>query len=731
MTGRYKPIYVALDTTFGSQGLVLLRTTGVDNSPQLKAFYEICVNAGLYEGQQGLKMLHREARQGYRVLLLVIDGDVRAGALFSLAKQADDPGTMLLDILMLAVAEEYRYTDGTQTRHRYGSLLVKSLKDILRLAAGGKHPENMLARVKSGAEAFYSKHDFSISDRGRKFAQDLKQWYKAAGLTHYANSPSLWTMLYSSAPMAAALTGIAAQRKLIECGAAAYDAATHIPLERHGKQPYSGPTLRNGNVCIMASNVGGSGGRGLFAGPGGVEEGASILYSGELVSALEANRRKESGKADYMLQLGFTDDSDRIDGCDFADAISREPTAGGRYLPLPHHDWANDAGPGCMVNENKGSPNAKLKLHYLEKCSKLDLFPYRVIIPTRFIGAGEEIFLNYGSRTPLANSKDAQGGDASGNRGGGGGSSDGGGSGGDNGETGGSGGGANKRRASDSGSYRHTLTSESISFTETQMRGEVPTEAMINYNNQVAKAQGCALEDRVRCVEPTPNRESAATIYASVLAGKSFKQGSVQWARGGGSSPNSLKVNGVGCGYGFENYGAVMGTGSGTAQQSSNTLRSPTGALQTMMDKCAELEKNEQFGFECDGFDIRKLAEDRLGDAFVIAYVFLINEMQNEVKGGKAVDQHGVNSANPFAKFGYHVDNHAEVDSPPGPYIEHSVVCQCSPGLTSMAVAGFGEIEYKGVGSFVIFPAWALHRTLRVEPSVDGVMWKFAGFFEG
>ena len=126
MTGRYKPIYVALDTTFGSQGLVLLRTTGVDNSPQLKAFYEICVNAGLYEGQQGLKMLHREARQGYRVLLLVIDGDVRAGALFSLAKQADDPGTMLLDILMLAVAEEYRYTDGTRHRPDIGTALFWS-----------------------------------------------------------------------------------------------------------------------------------------------------------------------------------------------------------------------------------------------------------------------------------------------------------------------------------------------------------------------------------------------------------------------------------------------------------------------------------------------------------------------------------------------------------------------------------------------------------------------------
>ena len=191
---------------------------------------------------------------------------------------------------------------------------------------------------------------------------------------------------------------------LITRGAAAYDAAVGTPPEWRGGQPYDGPTLRNGRVCIRASEHGGKGGRGLFPGPDGLKAGDAILYSGEVVSASEAKARKERGEADYILQLGYRDDSDRIDGCTVADAVSREPNAQGRYLPL--EEWALDAGPGCMANEDKLSPNAKFDLRWLNK--KRDFGPYRVIVPLRDIGPEEEIRPKYGSNTPRGSEFEAQ-----------------------------------------------------------------------------------------------------------------------------------------------------------------------------------------------------------------------------------------------------------------------------------------------------------------------------------
>ena len=58
------------------------------------------------------------------------------------------------------------------------------------------------------------------------------------------------------------------------------------------------------------------------------------------------------------MQLGYRDDADRVDGRVFADAIAATPNAEGRFEA--REDWANDAGPACMANENSGSPNATL-----------------------------------------------------------------------------------------------------------------------------------------------------------------------------------------------------------------------------------------------------------------------------------------------------------------------------------------------------------------------------------
>ena len=109
-----------------------------------------------------------------------------------------------------------------------------------------------------------------------------------------------------------------------------------------------------------------------------------------------------------------------------------------------------------------------------------------------------------------------------------------------------------------------------------------------------------------------------------------------------------------------------------------------------------------------------------------------MEEMQ-ALLGGKAPwDSHDVNNAKPFAKFGWHVDNHTEIDTKRGPYLHWTAVVQCSPGRTSMAVAGAGEHQYDGVGSIIIFPAWALHRTMAVAPEKEGgAMWKVAAFFSG
>ena len=38
-------------------------------------------------------------------------------------------------------------------------------------------------------------------------------------------------------------------------------------------------------------------------------------------------------------------------------------------------------------------------------------------------------------------------------------------------------------------------------------------------------------------------------------------------------------------------------------------------------------------------------------------------------------------------------------------------------------------MRYPGVGGMVMFPAWAMHRTLLVEPQNGRSMWKLAGFF--
>ena len=183
---------------------------------------------------------------------------------------------------------------------------------------------------------------------------------------------------------------------LIRRGAQAF-AATHGPAPPNAH----GPTLRDGRVVIRQSERGGVRGRGLFVGCGGGKQSEPILYGGEVISGTEAKAREARHEGDYLLQLNYRDDADRVDGKPFADAISSEPDADGYYGVL--EEWARDAGPGCIVNEDTKAPNAKFDVEYLDKDK---LLPYRVIRLLRDLEEGEEILVKYNRKGTVGDGGD-------------------------------------------------------------------------------------------------------------------------------------------------------------------------------------------------------------------------------------------------------------------------------------------------------------------------------------
>ena len=285
---------------------------------------------------------------------------------------------------------------------------------------------------------------------------------------------------------------------------------------------------------------------------------------------------------------------------------------------------------------------------------------------------------------------------------------------------------------------RHTPTKLSICLSQDQIHAKASSESANRRNRRAAeKFLKRPLSECCRALKPTRDRAAAATVVASLLDHPSFKtdRDGVGWVRKGCSrnAGNLLSVDGADC-RGFGNYRFVEGKREAPMQQMEHTLRVVEHVWERMVARRDKLA-SEGHGMVCDGFDLACFAKERLGGAFVIAYVFLIEQMQSEVQKlygacGPLVDSHTPNSANPYARFTWHVDDHAEQDSPRGPYIAYTVVCQCSPGVTSMAIAGLPrEINYLGVGGFILFPAWALHRTMRVEPEGRS-LWKMAGFFQ-
>jgi hypothetical protein len=255
---------------------------------------------------------------------------------------------------------------------------------------------------------------------------------------------------------------------------------------------------------------------------------------------------------------------------------------------------------------------------------------------------------------------------------------------------------------------------------------------MVGYNRRVARHEGTTLQSLVHQLASTPMRAVTASIIARLLDGDSFDDDGVRWVKHG-SAGNELWVDNFPSA-GYENYTNVQASTDSLVRlnqaQRNHTLSVKRGSIDCWFTKRDELHK-AGIGLGIPGFDLEAFAQQRLGAAFVIAYVFLVEEMQRELGDGFILeDSHMPDSACPEAAFGWHIDDHLESDSPPGPQLSRTVVCQCSAGRASAGIAGAGEISYLGVGSFVCFPASFLHRTLLVRPEQEGrSMWKLTGFF--
>ena len=279
--------------------------------------------------------------------------------------------------------------------------------------------------------------------------------------------------------------------------------------------------------------------------------------------------------------------------------------------------------------------------------------------------------------------------------------------------------------------YTHTQSGEAltISYSDAEMRDGKATDAMCEFNKNVAEQKDCSLEDVVYTSEPMPLSAQAAAVIDSALSGEGIDSDGVrlETQRGRGKK---LIVDGV-FGQGFEEYGLTQADGGTVAErnkaQRDNTLRLLPSCFEAMQKKRSTLATQGIDVFD-SYFDFKTLYSERPGAALVLAYVYLAEESQKLAGGGKYGDSHCVNTANPNAEFGWHIDNHLQLEE--GQYLETSVIWQCSNGRASVKVAGFGELTYPGVGGVVTFPAWALHRSGIVDPETPERMWKLAFFFE-
>jgi hypothetical protein len=266
---------------------------------------------------------------------------------------------------------------------------------------------------------------------------------------------------------------------------------------------------------------------------------------------------------------------------------------------------------------------------------------------------------------------------------------------------------------------KHSPTDIGVRFSKNEMREQEPTCAMLDYNRSITASLGVtSIAELVHKIDATDATATAAAAVAHFLDHDDVDADGLKWTR----FPKRLMIKSLRGSpsvtmLGYDSYGYSAARRHNAKQQRNNTLIiDATGfrMLCDLRDKFRVTEKDSEL-------------MSRPATAFVLSAVFLLEEMQRHAGIVSFVDGHMPNSANPQAAFGWHVDNHAELES--GPYIDTSFVCQCSAGVASMAVAGMGEIHYPGPGGMIRFPSWALHRTMNTVITPSASMWKLAGFF--
>ena len=194
-----------------------------------------------------------------------------------------------------------------------------------------------------------------------------------------------------------------------------------VPATAPGRGWTDWGNILNRKVVVRKSELPGAG-RGLFAGPA-VEGGFNgfnpndviTLYGGQLLTERQA-REKEMEEHDYMLRISAKDGSALafVDGHQFADGLSREPDADGLYLPLPDPDDSGvlaarlKQGPGSVVNDPtliinaSDKVNAAFRFYQLGRGEQAKLLPrVPVVVATKRIEPGEEIFVRYGTDKPF------------------------------------------------------------------------------------------------------------------------------------------------------------------------------------------------------------------------------------------------------------------------------------------------------------------------------------------
>jgi hypothetical protein len=187
---------------------------------------------------------------------------------------------------------------------------------------------------------------------------------------------------------------------LMAKGARAYARALGIP--RDGKEPWDGPTLRDGSLQVRPSPIGGGCGRGLFQARGTAMPGTCILYGGQRITGAEATKRRASNDADWIVQLTYRSDEPRLDGKTVADAIALTANTEGFCEAL--YDWVLDAGPAALINERRqGRPNCKLTWIGKDGVG----WPYVVAEVVEPVEEGTEFTILYGSKTARMPSVDS------------------------------------------------------------------------------------------------------------------------------------------------------------------------------------------------------------------------------------------------------------------------------------------------------------------------------------